>query len=357
MKKPMFFWLFFSFTACFGASRFILDAELRTNYTDNAATTQFLTGYTYGSNGNRILSRSWNGSDSTAALISEVKYSYDISGLPTEELLLSGADTLTIVRYKYGGGKLSSVRILSKSGTLRYADSLIYNGQGREIEERRISSSGVKTSFHRYTLNDSGKTVADSLFELVSSSYVATQALYITYKSDSTTVATETQWRMSGNSWYCISTSFMNYSAGSLISVATHERNGAGTAMTDSLAYSYDGFGNKIKEEDFDGSKSIAHRIMYTWRDTQTKISISASRLYGDNALSFNYANGILSVNRTLHYKSFISVFDMRGRRICQVPVGNSGIVPLNGLIGKGSYIAIFTNRTQQQTLNITLFN
>ena len=79
----------------------------------------------------------------------------------------------------------------------------------------------------------------------------------------------ETQWRLSGSAWYCISTAFMNYSAGSLVSVATHDRDGVGTGMTDSLAYAYDANGNRTKEEDYDGTPALVYRIVYTWRDTR----------------------------------------------------------------------------------------
>ena len=196
------------------------------------------------------------------------KFTYDGSGNLTEELLLSGADTLTIVRYAYGGGNLIAVHTLRKDGTLRFTDSLLYDGQGRNIEEQRISSAGVKTFYHHYTLNAFGKTVADTLYELVSSAFVATQAVLFTYNADST-VAKEVQWQMSSGTWYCISTAFMSYAAGSLVSVATHERDGVGTGMTDSLAYTYDANGNRTKEEDYDGTKVLTHRIVYTWRDTQ----------------------------------------------------------------------------------------
>ena len=182
---------------CLGANRFLLDSELRTNFADNGSTTQFLTGYTYDASGNRVMQRVWSGTDSAVAPMSIDKCTYDAGGNITQELLLSGGDTLGIVRYVYGGGKLIAVHTLAKDGTLRFTDSLLYDGQGRNIEEQRISSAGVKTYFHRYTLNAQGKMVADSLYEQVSTSYVAEQAVLFTYNPDST-VATETQWRLSG---------------------------------------------------------------------------------------------------------------------------------------------------------------
>ncbi|MGB7567676.1 MAG: hypothetical protein WBM07_07445, partial [Chitinivibrionales bacterium] len=252
---------------CLGADRFLLDSELRTNFADNGSTTQFLTGYAYDASGNRVMQRVWSGADSSASPMSVDKFSYDAGGNITQELLLSGSDTSAIVQYAYAGGKLIAVRTLAKDGTPRFTDSLLYDEQGRNVEEQRLIS-GVITYFHRYTLNASGKMLADSLYELGSGSYSATQADLFAYNTDST-VATQAHWQVSGGSWYCISTAFMSYTAGSLVSVATHERDGAVTAMTDSLAYTYDANGNRTREEDYDGTQTLLYRIVYTWRDTQ----------------------------------------------------------------------------------------
>lgn len=340
---------------CLGADRFLLDAELRTNFADNGSTTQFLTGYTYDVNGNRVQSRVWSGADSLAAPMSSVKFSYDISGNLTEELLLSGVDTLTIVRYAYSGGKLIAVHTLRKDGTLRFTDSLLYDEQGRNIEEQRISSASVKTFYHRFTLNAFGKTVADSLYELVSAAYVATQADLFTYNPDST-VAKETQWRISSATWYCISTAFMNYTAGSLVSVATHERDGVGTGMTDSIAYTYDSFGNRTKEEDYNGSKVLTHRIVYTWRTTLPVLVLISGTTRSDKRPVLINKQGRLTADLSTEGRGMITAYDMTGRRICQIAVEHSGIVPLNGLAGRGSYVAVYTSGGSRQMLNFTKY-
>jgi YD repeat-containing protein len=288
--------------------------------------------------------------------MSSVKFSYDISGAVTEELLLSGVDTLTIVRYVYAGGKLIAVRTLRKDGTLRFTDSLLYDGQGRKIEEQRISSAGVKTFYHRYTLNAFGKTSADSLYELVSTAFVATQAVLFTYNPDSTVVK-EVQWRMSSATWYCISTAFMSYAAGSLVSVATHERDGIGTGMTDSLAYSYDGFGNRTKEEDYNGSKVLTHRIVYTWRDTLPVLVLMSEKMRSDQRSVLSCNQGRLTADLSAGGRGMIALYDMSGRRICQTAVEHSGIVPLNGMAGKGSYVAVYTRGTGKQVLTFTKYN
>jgi hypothetical protein len=338
---------------CLGADRFLLDLELYTRFSDNK---QFLTGYTYDENGNCVQSRVWNGTDSMVAPMSFDKFSYDGTGKVTEELLLSGTDTLSMVRYAYAGGKLAAVHTLAKDGTLRFTDSLIYDGQGHTIEQQRISSAGVKTYFHRYTLNASGKMVADSLYELISGSYVASQAFLYAYNADAT-VASEVQWLLSSGSWYCMSTAFMSYAAGSLVSVATHEHDGVGTGMTDSLAYTYNANGNQTKEEDYDGTKTLLHRIVYTWRDTQPTIVLMSEKIRNDQRFILSNKQGRLSVDCELHNLGEISIYDMTGKRLCRIAVDHSGTVPLKGLIGKGSYIAVFTSGAKRQIMNFNQNN
>lgn len=354
--KRVYFWILALVSLSFGANRFVLDAELRTNFADNGSTTQFLTGYTYDANGNRIQSRVWSGADSLATPMSSVKFSYNISGNLTEELLLSGVDTLTIVRYAYSGGKLVAVHTLRKDGTLRFTDSLLYDGQGRNIEEQRISSAGVKTFYHHFTLNAFGKTVADSLYELVSTAYVATQADLFTYNPDST-VAKDALWRLSGGAWYSISTAFMSYASGSLVSVATHERDGVGTGMTDSLAYTYDANGNRTKEEDYNGSKVLTHRIVYTWRDTLPVLVLMSEKMRSDQRFALSAKQGRLTADITSQNRGMISIYDLTGRLMCRIAVEHSGIVPLQGVIGRGSYIAVYTSGIKKQVMSFTIFN
>jgi hypothetical protein len=355
--KPLLLILLVSTSLCFGVERFQLQSELRANFDENGATTQTLTGYTYDANGNRVQSRVWSGTDSTAAPMSFVKFTYDGSGVVTEALQLAGADTLTIVRYDYDGGKLIAVHTLTKSGALRFTDSLIYDSQGRNIEEQRISSAGVKTFYHHYILNAWGKKVADTLYELISSSYVATQAVLSTFNTDST-VSTETQWRLSGANWYCISTAFMSYAAGSLVSVATHERDGAGTGMTDSLAYAYDGSGNRTREEAFDGEKALVHRIVYTWHDSQTPIAQMRDDTRNDHRSMLRSMSGRLMIDLMPQEHGEIALYDLAGKRISRITIDHSGIVPLTGILGKGSYIAVFsTSGINKQVMNFTNYN
>lgn len=356
MKNLLIAMMLFAPALCFSADRFRLESELLTNFTGSDTTARFLTGYTYDGSGNRVQSRVWSGTDSTAAAMSGVKLTYDINGNLTQELLLSGADTLSIVRYVYGGGRRIAVKTLDKTGTLRFTDSLIYNGQGVEIEEQRISSAGARTFFHRYSFNGLGKKVADSLYELVSAAYVATQAVVFSYNPDST-VATEASWRLSGASWYCISTAFMKYASGALVSVALHDRDGAGTAMTDSLAYVNDTYGNRTRAEAYDGDKVLLRTIVYSWRDMQPVYTLMGTAAQVNRQPVLSNSRGGLTVSLLPHERGEISLFTMTGRQLCRLAVDHSGAVPLDGLVGKGSYVAVFTSSVNKQIMNYSTIN
>jgi hypothetical protein len=341
---------------CFGADRFVLDAELRTDFTDGSASARFMTGYTYDAQGNRVQQRVWSGTDSLVAPMSSLAFSYNAAGDIAEQLLLSGGDTLSIVRYAYNQRKLIAVHTLNKDGSARFSDSLIYDGSGCLIEEQRLASTGEKTFYHQYTLNASGKVVADSMFELVSGHYTASQAVLLTYNADST-VATEAQWRLSSATWNCITTGFMKYSAGRLVAVATYERDGIGTGLSDSIAYAYDGSGNRTKEEDFDESGTQTCQIDYTWRDTQPVAVLTNERpchaarfLQVDN-------QGRLIVGLDSRETGTIAVFDMAGKQIYRMAVDHPGLVSLAGLVGRGSYVAAFTGATSRLTTRFSLYN
>jgi hypothetical protein len=345
------------YSLCYGENRFVLETEHRTNYADNGTITQFLTKYTYDASGKRIQQRAWDGADSMVAPMSTIKFAYDIAGAVVEELLLAGGDTMAIVRYAYSGGKPVAIRTLSKDNSLRFMDSLIYDGQGRNVEEQRISSSGVKTFFHRYNFDAQGKKISDTLIELVSGSFAATQAILFAYNGD-TTVATEAQWRLNGSSWYCICTAFMYYSSGTLVAVATYEREGAGTSMMDSLAYTYDAYGNRTKEEDYDGSKALTHRIAYSWRDTQPSIVLMSRNARSDQRSVLSSKEGRLAVDLSSQNRGMITIFDMAGKRMGLIAVDHSGSVALTGIIGKGLYIVVFsTSAINKQTMNFTSYN
>lgn len=346
--------LLVSFSLSFGTSKYILDSELRTNFSDNNPSNQFLTAYNYDQDGNRIQQRVWSGADSADSPMSAVRYTYNSSGVITEAIFLTGTDTSSIVRYTYNSDKLVSVRTLTKTGSLRFTDSLIYDESGRDVEEQRISSSGVKTFFHQFSFNSQGKKTADSLYELSSGSYIATRAVLFSYNTDST-VASEVQWELREGKWYCISTALMTYSSGLLVSVATHERDGVGTATTDSLVYSYDTHGNRTAEEEYDGDKSKMHGIVYTWRELTATIASITGRSISDNQFSICRKDGHIFVNCNSSIHGLITIYDIAGKKVRAAEINHSGIVIMNSFYGKGAYVAVFTAGVNRQTVKFTI--
>jgi YD repeat-containing protein len=140
--------------------------------------------------------------------------------------------------------------------------------------------------------------------------------------------------------------------------VATRERDGVGTGATDSLAYTYDADKNRTKEEDYDGSKTLTHRIVYTWRDTQPGFVLMSEKERNDGRLVLSDKQGRLTADLSSQNRGMITVYDMAGKRISRIAVDHSGMVPLTGIIGKGSYIAVFsTSGINKQTMNFTIYN
>ena len=162
---------------------------------------------------------------------------------------------------------------------------------------------------------------------------------------------------MSSATWYCISTAFMSYAAGLLVSVATHERDGVGTGMTDSLAYAYDSHGNRTKEDDYNGSKAQTYRIVYTWRDTQPVLVLMSKKMRSDTRFVLSAKQGRLTADISSQNRGMITIYDLMGKLISRIAVDHSGVVPLQGVIGRGSYVAVYTSGTKKQVMNFTIFN
>jgi hypothetical protein len=127
--------------------------------------------------------------------------------------------------------------------------------------------------------------------------------------------------------------------------------------MTDSLAYTYDGFGNRTKEEDYNGTKVLTHRIIYTWRDTLPVLVLIKEKLRSDQRFALSAKQGCLTADISLQDRGTVAIYDLTGRLMCRMAVDHSGIVPLQGVIGRGSYVAVYTSGTKKQVMNFTIFN
>lgn len=318
----------------FAGNRFILRSELLTDYSGN---TNFLTCYNYDAQGNRLQERVWEGVDSITSPISMCKYSYNAGGMLDQELLLGTlGDTLSLARYIYGNGLPVSVRVLRSDQTLRYLDSLLYDQNNRLVEMRRYNAAMGMTFYHRYSYAPSGRKTADSLYELQGpSTYVPTQAILFDYNTDGS-VRTEASWRVSAAQWYLISTVKFGYSALLLASAATYEGNGAGTRMTDSLAYLYDSFGNRAQEERFDPDRVKLHRIVYSWFDTGTT---RIARAAGPGLAAPKVSVSNHSIHFSRPYTGVAMIYSLNGKRIAKGSIERSVRYNLPESISQGGYI------------------
>lgn len=336
---------------CLGDNRFLLQTELRTNY-NGGSPGKFYTGYTYDESGNRIQKRVFDGVDSAAALISREVLSYDANEQLTQDLLLSATgDTLSIVRNSYGSSGLKSASTLNKDGSTRFVDSMFYSG-GVLTQQSRFNASGTKVFFNSYTYTG-GLLKADSLYESDGAGgFAPTQARLISHNSDST-VAQEVQYQKSGTAWYAVSTTKMSYSQKLLLSTAVYETDGASGALTDSLAYLYDMYGNRTKESQFDNERTLTYDIVYTWKDTQPSGVISfGNALPALQQVCFRNGHIVFSTPFT----GTITVYSVDGRKLSQNRLENSSCAILGYHGANGRYYAML-NGTTKQIFPITINN
>jgi hypothetical protein len=324
-------------TVSFGTTRFLLESELRTDY-NGSATNNFLTSYTYDTQGNRLLTRVWDGLDSiNKTPISKCMISYTLNGLVAEELLLGQlGDTLSICRYAYKDSMPVLCKVLRKDGTLRYSDSLLYDVNKHQVEMRRYTSASAMTYYHRYSYNVSGQKVADTLYEQVNApAYIPTQAVIFSYNTDGS-VNSEASWRISGSQYYLIRTVKFGYSSLQLISATTYEGDGTSNVLMDSLAYAFDNFGNRTQEEEYDNARIKLHRIVYTWHDTQiTAVGVSAAQ----NSLSLVPVTRERSIVFSRPFSGSAAIYGMNGKAIDARIMENAVRYDLPSSLGKGHYI------------------
>ncbi|MBD3239149.1 MAG: hypothetical protein GF331_01080 [Chitinivibrionales bacterium] len=333
---------------CLARERFVLDAELRTNFSGGGSVSAY-TAYHYDTEGNRIERRVFDGVDSAAALMSSVRYSYDAQDRCIEELLVDdGGDTLSIVRYTWGADGMLSATTLRKNGAVRFTDSLRYT-DGLLSALERYNAAGERTWYRRYGYED-GLAATDSLYEPDGGGgFAATQARLLSRNADST-IATEAQWRVSGGAWYQISTTVMSYTDRALISATTYEGDGTSLRLMDSLAYTVDSDGNRTLEEHFDSERTKTYEIVYTWRDTQPSATIArvatAARSIGA------WRNGRVEFGRPVSGSLVLCRVD--GRRVCEQRLANVAFVALPTALSTGRYVAMVRGSVNQ-SLSITI--
>jgi hypothetical protein len=243
----------------------VLQSELRTTFGD-LDSAQVLSAYAYDNQGNRVTRAVYDGPDSTAPRMSASTFRYTASSKLAEELIETGADTLTLTRHSYNAdGDLSASRTYGPGLALRFRDSCVYDA-GRLIETIRFTGIDVTPLFYHiysYDLTSNLKT-SDTLFEASSGVFAATQVVAFAYTPEGR-VSSESSWRRSGSAWFQITTTSMTYAAGKLTAVTTRNGSAVSGACTDSIAYAYDADGNRVTEATFNDEAVLSQRVAFTW--------------------------------------------------------------------------------------------
>ncbi|MBD3241413.1 MAG: hypothetical protein GF331_12565 [Chitinivibrionales bacterium] len=335
---------------CFAQERFVLESELRTNFSSGGSVSSF-TAYHYDTEGNRVERRVFDGVDSAAALMSSVRYSYDTQGRCVEELLVDDAgDTLSMVRYAWGAEGVLRATTLDSDGSVRFADSLRYAG-GLLRAQERYDAAGELAWYRNYGY-ERGSAASDSLYEPDGvGGFSATQARLLSRNTDST-VAAEAQWRLAGGAWYLISTTVMSYADKELVSATTYEGDGATLRLMDSLAYAVDSYGNRTLEEHFDDERTKTYEIAYTWRDTQQGVAIAPVAAAARSSMAWR--NGRVEFGRPVSGCFVLCRID--GRRVRERRLASEESVTLSAGLSVGRYIALVRG-TLNESLSITIHN
>jgi YD repeat-containing protein len=351
VKKTYLLFLSFLFvvqSASYGAEPFQLQSELRTKFTGG---TSSFTNYGYDALGNRTSKRVFDGIDSLSALLSRLNYVYDAQGNVSLELLLGpGGDTLSIVSYTYAAGDMTSASTLRKDGSLRYKDSLLYAG-GLCVEQRRYNSTLAMTFYHRYAFTG-GLLTADSLYESDGAGgFSASQALLLVRNADST-VNAESKWLKTSGLWYCTSTTLMGYLQKMLVSTTKYENDGTTKRLIDSLSYTNDSFGNRIKETNFDADRVKIYDVAYTWNDMQS--GVVWQKVSSQATLRMAYSNGHIEFGAKT--SGTIAMCRADGRRMYERTFDGESGIALPGGIAAGRYVVMIRGN-RNGSLPITIYN
>jgi hypothetical protein len=321
-------------------SRFLLESESHTIYTDAANARKFIA-YHYDSDGNRVSRSTFDGVDGSDILMSTMAYGYDADNRCTGRFLCDRAgDTIAIVRYVYDVDGVVSVRTLGGDHTVRFRDTLIYE-EGLLVEKRRHNGSDDILFFHRYGY--AGDTLrSDSLYEPDGETYTARQVRMPAYNPDGT-VESEQHWILSDGRWYCVSTTLMAYESDNLVSAATYETDGTTKRLMDSLAYAYDDHGNRVLEEHFDAQGDKTYDIAYNWLDTQPVI-IAAALHRVQRSVRIVCRNGRIEIGTPVN--ATVRLFRPDGRMLLRERVHGQSSLALPVGVTPGRYVLRITGET-----------
>lgn len=309
-----------------------------------------VTSYQYDSRGNRVLKGVRPLPDTTGPFQASTRYDYDAQGRLAKALLLDGGDTSSVVEYGYSEGLLSVYRTREKDGTLRLTDSLLYDRAGRLVETRRLAG-GVLMQSHVYGYGPEGKVVSDTVFERQGGDFSAAQAVLTAYNTEGQ-AASESHFRVSAGTWYQVHAVKLGYDGPLLISRTRYH--GAGGQVADSIAYAYDGFGNRIREAGFDEEGEPVYSVEYHWRAFGPGSVRPSDRFPG--RIAIHPLRGVLELRADARRPLVLRVRDARGAWLAGAtfPEG-AGRWEFPAGLARGRYLAEAAQGSERRALPFTV--
>lgn len=262
-----------AFAVSIHAQNFRLESERRETYGVSGAKTETFTAYDYDAQGNRAAKRAFLGADTAGKGLGVTAYTYGPSGRLEREVSTIGADTVSDAAYQYDlGPDPVRIDVRGAGGKPRYTDVFNY-ASGNLITEARLSSAG-KPMYERHYGYDGSRLTADSLFETVDSALANTQVRSLSYNGDGT-VAEEAHARLDNAAWVIWERVKMRYQGGRLIAAVDFE----GAKRMDSVAYHYDGAGNRSDQRRVNDEGDEVEAIFYSWHELPLAVRARVSAL------------------------------------------------------------------------------
>jgi hypothetical protein len=258
---PLFTALMLAFISA-QAQSFRLASERRETYGVSGAKSETFTAYDYDAGGNRSGKRTFLGPDGGGTGLGTTAYIYGLPGRIDREVSVIGSDTVSVAEYVYGlSSEPTRINVRGPGGKLRYSDLFAYDSLGRLIAEGRLAADATPMHERHYAYDGSARLAFDSLFEMADGALKNTQIRSLTYNGDGT-VAGEAHARLSGSDWMIWKNVKMYYAGGRLAAAVDFE----GARRMDSVAYGYDGAGNRSELKRIDDEGNLAEAVYYTWQ-------------------------------------------------------------------------------------------
>jgi hypothetical protein len=82
-----------------------------------------------------------------------------------------------------------------------------------------------------------------------------------------------------------------------------------------------------------------------------------SEKMRSDTRFVLSAKQGRLTADISSQNRGTITICNLTGKLISRIAMDHSGVVPLQGVIRTGSYVAVYTSGTKKQVMNFTIFN